>query len=382
LLLAVALLFDRSDAMAVAAMFILSVVLAWLVVLIWARPGHLSRLTPPEVLAPGETVAITLVPVPGSGWPPPPETVVDATDWGDASPQVVATRGAPGTPPGGFSTALGYAFAAPHRGAFAIGPATVTLNGPLGLVRLRYTTAPAGEVLVGPARFDLAVDLPATDHDRPQPRSKGGVERVTDPSAVRAYQPGDPRRLVHWRATARRDQLMVRETVTRARPDAWVLVDDAAAPSPATETAIAAAATVGLRLLRAGHAVHLVTMSGRAAPKRFDPAAPAAEWLATFARLEVGTGNGRRATSSKSEAKTQPAPASTQDQIDAIISELGPRQATTPMYCLLAEPGPAALRLLAALAPVADPGLVWLGELAEGAGQDSHLHGWEVRNLP
>jgi len=61
----------------------------------------------------------------------------------------------------------------------------------------------------------LAASTPGATLDRHRPRDA----RVGEPRGVRPYVAGDPRRLVHWPATAHRGELMVREA---ERPEAAV----------------------------------------------------------------------------------------------------------------------------------------------------------------
>lgn len=98
---------------------------------------------------------------------------------------------------------------------------------PLGLVtwrrRLQLTLPTAVEV--------APVPLPAR---RPLPRHAGadGVDntghRAADDAAVRSvreYSPGDPLRLVHWPATAKTGEVMVRQLEAPASPRLAVVVD-------------------------------------------------------------------------------------------------------------------------------------------------------------
>ena len=78
-----------------------------------------------------------------------------------------------------------------------------------------------------PGTPDPAMFAPSTSGatlDRHRPRDA----RAGEPRGVRPYVAGDPRRLVHWPATAHRGELMVREA---ERPDAtvpevWVVLPD------------------------------------------------------------------------------------------------------------------------------------------------------------
>jgi uncharacterized protein (DUF58 family) len=107
----------------------------------------------------------------------------------------------------------------PQRGRYAWGPTAIVSSYPFGLVRRRIEVGPGGEVLVlprlgwvhrGRLRYYLRGGAPEDDairRHRPQ----------RDPSAraefhgLRAWRTGDSPRNIHWRTSARRGELMVRE---------------------------------------------------------------------------------------------------------------------------------------------------------------------------
>lgn len=86
---------------------------------------------------------------------------------------------------------------------------------------------------------------------------------------VRPYRQGDDLRKVHWRSTARRDEIMVRLEERPWRGGTTVLLDHRAAahhgtgPAASLEWAISFAASVCLHLRKAGHRVRLVTEHGK-----------------------------------------------------------------------------------------------------------------------
>jgi uncharacterized protein (DUF58 family) len=195
---------------------------------------------------------------------------------------------------------------------------------------------------------------------------------VTEPAAVRDYQSGDPRRLVHWKATARRDRLMVREVVLRGLPQAWVLVDDAAPPGDSTEAALSVAASVAVRLLRTGHTVHLTPLAplsplGTQAA-RFEPAGGVTPLLEAFARIELSAPVG------DGEA-VEPVQLSLR-----LLGQIGTRGAVAPIYGAFAQVAPEMLAELGKLAGIARPGQLWL---AGPPDTDSELRrqGWTVARV-
>jgi uncharacterized protein (DUF58 family) len=81
---------------------------------------------------------------------------------------------------------------------------------------------------------------------------------------LREYQPGDDLRRVHWRSTARRDELMVRQGELRRRAPAVVLLDvrPAAHDRRSFEIAVEACASIVAAIERAGRPVEVVTSAG------------------------------------------------------------------------------------------------------------------------
>ena len=126
----------------------------------------------------------------------------------------------------------------------------VACAAPLGLVwwRVRRTVDLGRPLEVAPAAVEepLATTALAT---------KPGGEAVR---TVREYRPGDPSRLVHWPATARRGQLIVKELEEPDRPALVIQVDLRDDPEVAEHTA-ARAMGAACGALRAGLEVVLLT---------------------------------------------------------------------------------------------------------------------------
>lgn len=145
--------------------------------------------------------------------------------------------------PGSWSTDLLVPLG--ERGRYDIGPLTTILEGPLGLFRVRLRLGSAVGIYVTPRLLPIQDLL----------RSPQGLEPWSGQlslsgqasSSARKYQTGDPWQLIHWKATARLQTLMIRETeaLTDADPLLWL---DLAATSntgnpEALETSISLAAS-------------------------------------------------------------------------------------------------------------------------------------------
>ena len=95
------------------------------------------------------------------------------------------------------------------RGTYGFGHLLLYATGPLGLVRRRFRAAEGGEAAVYPSILQMQRYAFLATSDRLQ---EAGVRRVRrlgqtmEFDQVRAYVPGDDRRSVNWRATARRGE--------------------------------------------------------------------------------------------------------------------------------------------------------------------------------
>jgi len=90
------------------------------------------------------------------------------------------------------------------------------------------------------------------------------VDRTVSASTVREYAPGDSRRWVHWRTTARRNELFVRQFESTPSGDWWILLDMdehvqvGEADEATDEHGIILAASLADRGVRARRAVGIV----------------------------------------------------------------------------------------------------------------------------
>ena len=183
--------------------------------------------------------------------------------------RVSGTRGASllvsPLPPGGEARAA-YRFATDHRGVVTVGPLQVELTDPFGLARLRLPAAGVSELVVYPSIVPL-VALPLSTGNDPlagseHPNSLG--HHGEDFYALRAYVVGDDLRRVHWPATARHDELMVRQDELPWQGRTTVVLDDRAGAHTADsfERMVSAAASVLVAGSRRRDLVRVVTASG------------------------------------------------------------------------------------------------------------------------
>lgn len=169
------------------------------------------------------------------------------------------------------SRGLGYRIRSDMRGRYRVGPLTVRLADPFGMVELVRSFSLSDTLTVTPA----IVPLP---HSRPAGGWTGGGDSVAravaaageDDVAPREYRHGDDLRRVHWRSTARHGELMVRREEQHFQSSGTLFLDTrwtshrGEGPSGSFEQAVAAAASIGVHLVRTGMSLRYVTDAGEA----------------------------------------------------------------------------------------------------------------------
>jgi uncharacterized protein (DUF58 family) len=152
------------------------------------------------------------------------------------------------------------------RGVLPVGPLSVDVSDPFGLAVASTAGAPVVELTVWPAIDEIA-SLPHTSGDDPH----GGTDHPNalvaagdDFYALREYVVGDDLRHVHWRSTARRDELMVRQDEMPWQGRATILLDTRAdAHTRATfEAAVSAAASIVVACSKRRFLLRLLTTGG------------------------------------------------------------------------------------------------------------------------
>ena len=127
--------------------------------------------------------------------------------------------------PGGTSR-YEYRLRSGKRGQFLIGPVTAEVSDPFGLSLHRRAIDDGDILTVTPA----AVDLPATGLAGARGQDGVTATRIranpsVDDVMTREYRHGDPMRRVHWAATARHGELMVRQEESVTTPEATIILD-------------------------------------------------------------------------------------------------------------------------------------------------------------
>jgi uncharacterized protein (DUF58 family) len=202
-----------------------------------------------------------------------------------------------GIEPGGHREAS-FTITARQRGAYGVGPLSVSYIDPFGLARVRVEAAAATNFLVYPAIENLHL---LRDIGERHSASSSAVKQLTgargeDFYTMREYAYGDDLRKVHWPSTARLGKLMLRQEETPWQARATVLLDDrnvheGYGDNNSFERAVIAAASVIDLYQRVGYVYRLVaaTAPGRGAGKGTDHHRACLDMLATLSPSS-GTG--------------------------------------------------------------------------------------------
>lgn len=197
--------------------------------------------------------------------------------------------------------AVQYAVRSPTRGVHRLGPLAVRVTDPFGLTSRAASVGGAGSLVVIPRVHALTA---ARQLGRGVGAEGSVPHRVAlhgeDDQAIREYRDGDDLRRIHWPATARTGELMVRQEDRPAKRRAVLLLDSRAqvhagiGRDSSLEWCVTAAASVTAHLIGLGYTVHLVTAdpaadSGSREDTELTPA------LDTLARLQPGPEDGYRA---------------------------------------------------------------------------------------
>ncbi|HUR50940.1 MAG TPA: DUF58 domain-containing protein [Mycobacteriales bacterium] len=155
------------------------------------------------------------------------------------------------------------------RGRFRVGPLSVRLTDPFGLVELTRSFSAADDLVVTPVVSPLpAVRLGGDWSSGGEAAARAVSAAGQDDAATREYREGDDLRKVHWRSTARVGELMVRreEQPFTSRGtlllDARLVAHRGQGPGSSLEWAVSAVASIGVALLQQSYALRLLDDGG------------------------------------------------------------------------------------------------------------------------
>jgi hypothetical protein len=299
-----------------------------------------------------------------------------AARWTDRIPWFPHNAGPgflPVMPPGGTARAtkesrLGYSLRPSVRGVYDIGPLDVSYSDPFGMAVGRLTAGSSQSLYVIPVVIPLGESVSLAV-------SGEGAARLIQHMAIgndddlmtREYRTGDALRRVHWRASARHGQLMVRQEEQRSYPEARLILDtradgylpqrarteagrlevptlEAVAASDAWfEWAITMIASIGVHLHRSGFLVQVLETGRRQIAPLGDAnqgSGQDIEFLLSLAGVE----------------RTKPQPTVGEDSEERALGALG------PIFAVIANPPAESLKWIAAHRRPYEPGVAFVIE--------------------
>jgi uncharacterized protein (DUF58 family) len=143
-------------------------------------------------------------------------------------------------------------FAVPtsRRGVIRVGPVRTVRADPIGLLRREYVWTSHLDLFVHP----VTVPIPATSTGLIRDLEGNPTRDLTDSDvsfhALREYAPGDDRRHIHWKSTARTGRLMVRQFEETRRSHLVIALSLASADYHSEEEfelAVSVAGSIGIR---------------------------------------------------------------------------------------------------------------------------------------
>jgi uncharacterized protein (DUF58 family) len=270
--------------------------LALLLALATRRTVRVQRTLSSHRLPVGAATTVTLQ-VTGGAAVGPLELVDTAPDAAGpaAPPRFVVPSRARGT-----AAAVHYRLQPVRRGVHRIGPLVAYGTDPLGLADFARTVPGTQRLLVLPRTVPLrGVPHALGSSDGAHGAGAAGSGQGRSDVLVRPYRSGDELRRVHWRSTARHDELMVRLEERPWRGGVTVLLDRRAGahrghgPGASLEWAVTFAASACVHLIDRGEPVELVTEDGvpavsPGAPSGTDGVLDALATLRPSARTDLG----------------------------------------------------------------------------------------------
>lgn len=166
----------------------------------------------------------------------------------------------------GETVRAAYRLPTERRGLLRVGPMAIEVTDPFGLASSSTEGAGVTELTVWPAVDDV-LPLPHTTGDDPlagTDHPNALASNGDDFYALRPYVIGDDLRRVHWKSSARTEELLVRQDEMPWQGRATVILDGrrGSHSDESFERAVSAAASVILACARRHYLVRLVTTTG------------------------------------------------------------------------------------------------------------------------
>ncbi|WP_026405825.1 DUF58 domain-containing protein [Actinomadura rifamycini] len=171
------------------------------------------------------------------------------------------------------SRELRYRVRADARGRYRVGPLTVRLTDPFGMVELVRSFSAGDSLTVTPEVVPLRPGrLSGAWTGGGDSLARAVAAAGEDDVAPRDYRHGDDLRRVHWRSTARRGELMVRREEQHWQSSGTLFLDTRRrahwgdGPGGTFERAVSVTASIGVHLVRTGMRLRYVTDAGEELP--------------------------------------------------------------------------------------------------------------------
>jgi len=154
-----------------------------------------------------------------------------------------------------------------RRGVYPNAQVTLSCAAPYGLLRATRELQLPGEVVVFPKVYPVDSPASAGMDMIAGGRFRGGrrVNSGTQFAGVRAWQPGDSIKQVHWKSTARRAELMVKSFEEELGGRVSVILDCFPDDTAHLDNAVRAAASVGVASLQEGHHLEFIDLTDQPA---------------------------------------------------------------------------------------------------------------------
>ena len=191
-------------------------------------------------------------------------------------------------PPGGYARAE-VSLVAGRRGVYRRSVLDALLTDHLGLRHRRYQWVFDQEIVVHPAPaepVDVLLSAARTDE-----AVRSSIHGTGELAGLRPWRQGEDQRAVHWRASARRRQLVVAERDVPGLPRRWVVVLAGTPVTDADEALLATVAATWIDQVHQGHEVRVLawTPDGTLIDEPFSDPASVLDWCARIDGLAVPT---------------------------------------------------------------------------------------------
>jgi uncharacterized protein (DUF58 family) len=162
---------------------------------------------------------------------------------------------------GGAQTTHGFEIPTDRRGVVTVGPARTVRADPVGLVRRELTLTDTTEIYVHPRTISIPSMSTGFVRDLEGNPTRDLASNDISFHALREYLPGDERRYIHWKTTARTGRYMVRQFEETRRSHLVIALSLAEADYGTVdefELAVSVVGSLGVRAIRDSRTVSVV----------------------------------------------------------------------------------------------------------------------------